>query len=280
VAGISVGLVVGDDGQYKLLTDIQGAEDHYGDMDFKVAGTASGITAMQVDIKVKCLTPQMIEAAVMSAREARLRILDVMVGAIAQPRTEVSEYAPKLLQTTIPQESIGSIIGPGGKTIRRLEEETEASIDVAEDGTITVGALTTEGAKRAIQMIKDLTGDIEVGRQLLGKVARIFNFGAMVEIVPGKEGLVPTYELAEEPVNRVEDVVSVGDDIMVMVVEIDHMGRINLSRRAVLQGLSPQETLATAKRPERSGPRRGGRRDAQRDGGRDRGPRRGGRRYD
>ncbi len=280
VAGISIGLVAGDDGRFRVLTDIQGSEDHYGDMDFKVAGTAAGVTAIQVDIKIKRLTPEMIEAAVARARETRLEILETMRATIDGPRSEVGTYAPKLVRTQIEPDSIGSLIGPGGKTIRRLEEETEAGIDVAEDGTVTVSAPTTEGAERAIQMIRDLTGDIEIGRTLLGKVTRIFGFGAMVEIVPGKEGLVPKHEIAEEPVRMIEDVVNVGDDIMVMVVELDDRGRVNMSRRAVLQGLSPQETLATASPPpRRDGPGRGGRdgrdgrsRDFGRRGGRDRRP--------
>ncbi len=280
VAGISIGLIAGEGDQFKILTDIQGAEDHFGDMDFKVAGTKDGVTAIQLDIKLKKLTRAMIEQAIARGRDARLQILETMERAIAAPRDEVGEFAPKLLRTSIPQESIGSLIGPGGKTIRRLEEETGASIDIQEDGAVTVGAPTTEGANRAVQMIRDITGDIEIGRTILGKVTRIFGFGAMVEIVPGKEGLVPKQEIAEEPVRMIEDVVNVNDDIMVMVTEIDDRGRINLSRRAVLQGLTPEETLASARTdPRRDGPRRGGRDrggDGDR-GGRDgdrRGPRR------
>ena len=290
VAGISIGLIVGDDGKFVALTDIQGAEDHFGDMDFKVAGTAEGVTAVQVDIKVKHLTPEMIEAAVQRAREARMQILDVMRVSIAEPREDVGEFAPKITQISISPDSIGAVIGPGGKMIRRLEAETGASIDIEEDGTVTVGGATREGTDRAVQMIQDLTGEVEIGRTVLGKVTRIMNFGAFVEIVPGKEGLVPINELAEEPVGSVNDVVAEGDDIMVMVVEVDHLGRINLSRRAVLQDLTPAETLATAPpRPGRDGPRGGGRRNGPggrggRPGGRGgdrRGrPPRGGRRFD
>jgi len=259
VAGISVGLVTSDNGAHAILTDIQGEEDHHGDMDFKVAGTATGITAVQVDIKTTHLTAEIIEGAVMRAREARLRILDTIRAAIPAPRAEVSTYAPKLMQTVIPEDTIGSLIGPGGKTIRRLEEDTGAQIDVEEDGTVTVASPTKEGANRALQLIRDLTGGVEIGRTILGKVTRLMHFGAFVEVLPGKEGLVPLGELAEQPVNAAEDVVSVGDDIMVMVVEIDHMGRINLSRRAVLQGLTPEQTLATSTRPpRRDGPRRDG----------------------
>ena len=287
VAGISIGLIVGDDDRFTVLTDIQGAEDHFGDMDFKVAGTAEGVTAVQVDIKMNRLTPEMIEATVQRAREARLQILDVMRVSIAEPRADVGEFAPKIVQISISPDNIGAVIGPGGKMIRRLEAETGASIDIAEDGTVTVGGATREGTDRAVQMIRDLTGDVEIGRKVLGKVMRIMNFGAFVEILPGKEGLVPINELAEEPVSSVTDVVAEGDDIMVMVVEVDHLGRINLSRRAVLQDLTPAETLATAPpRPGRDGGRDGGRRDGRRDGpggpggGRPRRPQRGGRRYD
>ncbi len=288
VAGISIGMIAGDDGRFTVLTDIQGAEDHFGDMDFKVAGTAEGVTAVQVDIKIKRLTPEMIEAAVQRAREARMQILDVMRVSIAEPRADVGEFAPKITQISISPDSIGAVIGPGGKMIRRLEAETGASIDIEEDGTVTVGGATREGTDRAVQMIKDLTGEVEIGRTVLGKVTRIMNFGAFVEIVPGKEGLVPINELAEEPVGSVNDVVAEGDDIMVMVVEVDHLGRINLSRRAVLQDLTPAETLATAPpRPGRDGPRGGGRRDGgRRDGPGGRGggrrgrPPRGGRRFD
>ena len=283
VAGISIGLIAGDDGKFVALTDIQGAEDHFGDMDFKVAGTAEGVTAVQVDIKIKHLTPEMIEAAVQRAREARLQILDVMRVSIAEPRDDVGEFAPKITQVSISPDSIGAVIGPGGKMIRRLEAETGASIDIEEDGTVTVGGATREGTDRAVQMIKDLTGEVEIGRTVLGKVTRIMNFGAFVEIVPGKEGLVPINELAEEPVGSVNDVVAEGDDIMVMVVEVDHLGRINLSRRAVLQDLTPAETLATAPpRPGRDGPRGGGRRNGPggRGGGRRGRPPRGGRRFD
>ena len=278
VAGISIGLVTADDGSVKVLTDIQGAEDHFGDMDFKVAGTERGITAIQLDIKVKHLTAEIIETAIRRGRDARTKILEVMNGAISEPRGDVGEFAPKIVKTQIDPEKIGAIIGPGGRTIRRLEADTGASIDIQEDGTIMVGAPSRDGSDQALQMIKDMTGEVDAGRTMLGKVTRIFGFGVMVEFLPGREGLVPRHEIAEEPPNMIEDVVNVGDDIMVMVIETDDQGRVNLSRRAVLQGLSVEETRASAApappRGGRGGPRRegrGGRRDDRgRNGGRGR----------
>lgn len=270
VAGISIGLVTADDGSVKVLTDIQGAEDHFGDMDFKVAGTERGITAIQLDIKVKHLTAEIIETAIRRGRDARTKILEVMNGAISEPRGDVGEFAPKIVKTQIDPEKIGAIIGPGGRTIRRLEADTGASIDIQEDGTIMVGAPSRDGSDQALQMIKDMTGEVDAGRTMLGKVTRIFGFGVMVEFLPGREGLVPRHEIAEEPPNMIEDVVNVGDDIMVMVIETDDQGRVNLSRRAVLQGLSVEETRASAApAPPRGG--RGGRRDDRgRNGGRGR----------
>jgi len=276
VAGISIGLVTADDGSVKVLTDIQGAEDHFGDMDFKVAGTERGITAIQLDIKVKHLTAEIVETAIRRGRDARIKILEVMNGAISEPRSDVGEFAPKIVKTQIDPEKIGAIIGPGGRTIRRLEADTGASIDIEEDGTIMVGAPSRDGSDQALQMIKDMTGEVDAGRTMLGKVTRIFGFGVMVEFLPGREGLVPRHEIAEEPPNMIEDVVNIGDDIMVMVIETDDQGRVNLSRRAVLQGLSVEETRASATpappRGGRGGPRRegrGGRRDDRgRNGGR------------
>jgi len=278
VAGISIGLVTADDGSVKVLTDIQGAEDHFGDMDFKVAGTERGITAIQLDIKVKHLTAEIIETAIRRGRDARTKILEVMNGAISEPRGDVGEFAPKIVKTQIDPEKIGAIIGPGGRTIRRLEADTGASIDIQEDGTIMVGAPSRDGSDQALQMIKDMTGEVDAGRTMLGKVTRIFGFGVMVEFLPGREGLVPRHEIAEEPPNMIEDVVNVGDDIMVMVIETDDQGRVNLSRRAVLQGLSVEETRASAApappRGGRGGPRREGRGgrgdDRGRNGGRGR----------
>lgn len=276
VAGISIGLVTAEDGSVKVLTDIQGAEDHFGDMDFKVAGTERGITAIQLDIKVKHLTAEIVETAIRRGREARIKILEVMNGAISEPRSDVGEFAPKIVKTQIDPEKIGAIIGPGGRTIRRLEADTGASIDIEEDGTIMVGAPSRDASDQALQMIKDMTGEVDAGRTMLAKVTRIFGFGVMAEFLPGREGLVPRHELAEEPPNMIEDVVNVGDDIMVMVIETDDQGRVNLSRRAVLQGLTVEETLASAAPAPRGGGRGGPRRDGRGGGRDDRGGGRGG----
>ena len=200
-----------------------------------------------------------------------MRILEVMDGALAEPRDDVGEYAPKIIRTQISPDQIGAVIGPGGRMIRQLEADTGASIDIQEDGTIMVGSPSREGAEQAVQMIRDMTGEIDAGRTMLGKVTRIFGFGAMVEFMPGREGLVPRHELAEEPPGMIEDVVNVGDDIMVMVIETDDQGRVNLSRRAVLMGLSPEETKATASPAPRGGGRGGGRGGPRRDGGGGRG---------
>jgi len=238
VAGIAMGLVMGEDGNYKVLTDIAGIEDALGDMDFKVAGTAEGITALQMDIKVKGISLEIMKEALAQAREARLYVLEKMRETISESRGELSRYAPRMYRIQIPAEKIGTVIGPGGRVIRSIIEETKCTIDVEDDGTVNVGSTSEEMANRAIEIIKGLTKDVEVGTIYTGKVTRLLNFGAFVEIMPGKEGLVHISELADYRVPSVEDVVQVGDEIMVMVTEIDSMGRINLSRRAVLEGAS------------------------------------------
>jgi len=238
VAGIAMGLVMGEDGNYKVLTDIAGIEDALGDMDFKVAGTADGITALQMDIKVKGISLEIMQEALAQAREARLYVLEKMRETISESRGELSRYAPRMYRIQIPAEKIGTVIGPGGRVIRSIIEETKCTIDVEDDGTVNVGSTSEEMANRAIEIIKGLTKDVEVGTIYTGKVTRLLNFGAFVEIMPGKEGLVHISELADYRVPSVEDVVQVGDEIMVMVTEIDSMGRINLSRRAVLEGAS------------------------------------------
>jgi len=246
VAGIAMGLVMGEDGNYKVLTDIAGIEDALGDMDFKVAGTADGITALQMDIKVKGISPEIMKEALAQAREARLYVLEKMRETISESRGELSRYAPRMYRIQIPAEKIGTVIGPGGRVIRSIIEETKCSIDVEDDGTVNVGSTSEEMANRAIEIIKGLTKDVEVGTIYTGRVTRLLNFGAFVEIMPGKEGLVHISELADYRVPSVEDVVQVGDEIMVMVTEIDAMGRINLSRRAVLEGTSgPPKPVST-----------------------------------
>ncbi len=238
VAGVAMGLVTDDAGRYAILTDIQGMEDHLGDMDFKVAGTATGITALQMDIKVQGLSHEILEKALAQAREGRLFILERMLEAISEPRAELSPYAPRSYRTKIPVEKIGQLIGPGGKNVRALQEENHVKIDIQDDGTVYVSSVNAEGARRALTSIDRFSRDVEIGADYLGKVTRITNMGVFVEIYPGKEGLVRLGELADYRVARPEDVVSIGDEIMVRVIEVDPQGRVNLSRRAVLEGPS------------------------------------------
>ena len=238
VAGIAMGLITGEGKEQIILTDIEGFEDAYGDMDFKVAGTTQGITALQLDIKLKGMDLDILSEALDKARQARLEILDKMSKAISTSRPELSPYAPKMSQITIDPSKIGLVIGPGGKTIRLITDATGSSIEVKNDGSIIIGSQNEESAQKAIKMIEDLTREAKLGDVYTGKVTRILNFGAMVEILPGKEGLVHVSELADQYVSKVEDVVKENDEITVKVIEIDNMGRINLSRRAVLQGSS------------------------------------------
>ncbi len=251
VAGLAMGLVTGEKGNYVILTDIEGIEDAYGDMDFKIAGTTEGITALQLDIKLKGINLEILGEALAQAREARLFILGVMEQTIASSRPEISPHAPRVYKIMVNPDKIGSIIGTGGKTIRSITDETKATIDIENDGTVLISSPDEEAARRAIEIIESLTKEVEVGSIYTGKVTRLLNFGAMVEILPGKEGLVHISELAEYRVSKVEDIVKVGDEITVKVIGIDELGRTNLSRRAVFEKLSqmPQagvkDTLAT-----------------------------------
>ncbi|MBR1864984.1 MAG: polyribonucleotide nucleotidyltransferase [Lachnospiraceae bacterium] len=231
VAGISCGLVTGaTDDEYIVLTDIQGLEDFFGDMDFKVTGTKDGITAIQMDIKIHGLTRPIVEEAIRRTREARLYIMDeVMSKAIAQPREHVSELAPKICQLKIDPEKIGEIIGQRGKTINAIIEETDVKIDIDDDGTVDICGVKQEGIDRALQIIHSIVDPIEVGKIYEGKVVRIMNFGAFVELSPNKDGLIHISKLAKERVARVEDVVNIGDTVRVKVREIDRMGKISLS---------------------------------------------------
>ena len=256
VAGVAMGLVTGGDGRFVVLTDIAGLEDHYGDMDFKVAGTSQGVTALQLDIKIKGLELAVLEEALRQAREARLHILQRMLETIPESRAELSPYAPRMYRIQIPVEKIGAVIGPGGRVIRSIIDETKCSIDVEDDGTVYVGSPSEAAARRAIEIIEGLTREVKVGEIYTGKVTRLVSFGAFVEILPGKEGLVRTEELADFRARRPEDVVRVGDEIMVMVTEVDQFGRINLSRRAVLEGLQPEDVVKAARAAQpRPGPR-------------------------
>ena len=235
VSGIAMGLVTGADDKYAVLTDIEGLEDNYGDMDFKVAGTTEGITGIQMDTKLKGLTLEIVEKTIQQAREARLFILDIMTKTIASSRPDLSRYAPRVYRISVPVEKIGAVIGPGGKTIRAITEETKTTIDISDDGTVLVGSTDEAGARKAIEIISSMTREVEVGATYTGKTTRVLNFGAMVEILPGKEGLVHISELADYRVSSVEEIVKVGDEVKVKVIEIDSMGRINLSRRALLR---------------------------------------------
>lgn len=234
VAGISCGLVTDEQNpdKYVILTDIQGIEDFFGDMDFKVAGTKKGITAIQVDTKIDGLSESVIADAIYDTKKSRNYILDeVMLKAIAEPRKELSEYAPKIITSTIDPDKIREVIGPGGKMINKIIAETGAKIDIEDDGRVFVSSSDISKAKKAMQIIEGIAKDIEVGQIYLGKVQRIMQFGAFVEIAPGKEGLVHISKLDFKHVEKVEDVVNIGDEIMVKVVEIDKQGRINLSRK-------------------------------------------------
>ncbi len=235
VAGISLGLVTNEAGDYAILTDIEGMEDNYGDMDFKVAGTVQGITAIQLDIKLKGVSLEILEKALEQGREARLFILDKMQQTIASSRPELSPYAPRMYKVAIPQEKIGSVIGPGGKTIRSIIDATKTTVDVNNDGIVFIGATDEESAQKAIKMIENLTKDVAVGDTYTGKVTRLMNFGVFVEILPGKDGMIHISELADYRVDKVEDIAKVGDELTVKVIEIDNQGRINLSRRALLE---------------------------------------------
>jgi polyribonucleotide nucleotidyltransferase len=266
VAGIAMGLVTEPQtSQYAILSDIQGMEDALGDMDFKVAGTAEGVTAIQMDIKVKGITPKIMREALTQAREGRLFILGEMAQAIDKPREELSRFAPRVIRLKINPEKIGAVIGPGGKMIRSIQEETGTKIDIEDDGTVSVASTESTGAEAAIQRIMGLTQELRIERGEIynGKVVSIMPYGAFVEILPGKDGLVHISELSEDPairINRVEDVLNVGDEITVMVTEVAPNGKVSLSRRAALTGQLPEP------KPERP-PRR----DDDRG---DRGPRR------
>lgn len=266
VAGIAMGLIKGEGEQYAILTDILGMEDHLGDMDFKVAGTDKGITALQMDIKVKGLTSTILAEALERARKARLFILDKITEVIPAPNADLKPHAPRITTIQIPVDKIGAIIGPGGKTIRSIQEESDTRIDVQEDGTIFIAAKEGEGERIARERIQALTEEAELGRIYTGKVVRTTDFGAFVEILPNTDGMVHISQLASEHIGKVEDVARVGDEITVMVTNIDNDGKIRLSRQAVLEGW----TLEEAMERDRGGGRRsgGGGRDRRGGGGR------------
>ncbi|HBT65886.1 MAG TPA: polyribonucleotide nucleotidyltransferase, partial [Ruminococcaceae bacterium] len=254
VAGISCGLVTEGD-RFMTMVDIQGVEDFYGDMDFKVGGTHKGITAIQMDLKIHGLTPEIIRQALDKCYKARIYILDeIMLKAISTPREELSPYAPKMLSTKIDVDKIRDVIGKGGSVIQKIQAECNCKIDIEEDGSVFISALNTEDAKRALSIVETIAKDPEVGAIYKGRVTRLMTFGAFVEIAPGKEGLVHISKLDVKRVEKVEDVVAVGDELLVKVTEIDEQGRLNLSRRDALievEGLVPENTVSDAPRPPR-----------------------------
>jgi polyribonucleotide nucleotidyltransferase len=232
-AGIAMGLVV-EDGKYAILTDIAGAEDHYGDMDFKVAGTRQGITALQMDIKVFGVSATMMREALEQARRARLQILDTMEQTLRTPRESISAYAPRLFMLTIPVDKIRDLIGPGGKKIRAITESTGVKIDVMDDGKVHVFANNGTSAEAALAQIRELTASAEVGKTYLGKVVRIAEFGAFVEIFPGTDGLLHISEISEQRIRNVRDELKEGDQVLVKVLAIEG-NKIRLSRKAILR---------------------------------------------
>jgi len=256
VSGVAMGLVTEGD-RHVILTDIQGIEDALGDMDFKVAGTRKGITALQMDIKTRGLRYEILEQALAQAHEGRIHILDKMLETIGEARSDLSPYAPRIITVQIDPEKIGKIIGPGGKTIRTIQEETGVRIDIEEDGTVFIASSDGEGRARAVQMVEALTEEAEIGKIYTGKVVRTTDFGAFIEILPGTDGMVHISQLADYRVPSVEDVVRVGDEVMVMVIDIDREGKIRLSRQAVLEGWTAEQAREQDKRRPSGG--RGGR---------------------
>ena len=280
VAGIAMGLVTRE-GKFAVLTDIQGVEDNLGDMDFKVAGTKDGITALQMDIKIKGLPHEILAQALEQAREARLFVLDKMLAVLPRPRAELSAYAPRITTIQINPDKIRDIIGPGGKMIRKITEETGAQIDVEDDGRVFIAAVDQEAGQKAIDWIKGLTDEVEVGKIYKGKVVRIMPFGAFVEVLPNQDGLVHISKLTDHRVERVEEVANVGDEIVVKATEVDSQGRLNLSRQAAIEeltskGLPIEEkidkeamavALASPPPPPREGGFSGGNRGGRNGGG-------------
>jgi polyribonucleotide nucleotidyltransferase len=259
VAGVAMGLITGGEGQWRVLTDIQGIEDNLGDMDFKVAGTSEGVTGLQMDIKTTGITYDIMRQAFAQAREGRLFILGKMNETIGSPREELSPFAPRIITLKIDPEKIGALIGPGGKTIRSITESTGATIDVEDDGRVFIATADGEAAQKAVSMVEALTREIKVGDVFLGKVVRIMPFGAFVNLVPGKDGMVHVSELDDHRVENVEDVVKLGDEINVMVIAVEQgTGKVSLSRRAILTGESAEDRIAAGAGRGAGGGGRGG----------------------
>ena len=285
VSGIAMGLVQDQEsGKYKVLSDIQGMEDALGDMDFKVAGTEHGITALQMDLKIKGLDFDILRQALAQAREGRMYIMHEMLKPLPEPRTEMSPYAPRILTHKIDPEKIGKVIGPGGKTVRALQENYGVKVDIDEDGTVYVSSTEGIKAEQALEEIKGMTEDVEVGRIYTGTVVRVEAYGAFVNILPGLDGMVHISQLADFRVDKVEDVANLGDELTVMVVDVDPGGKVRLSRQAVLEGWTPEEAREKdrggrgGRGGSHGGDRRGGGRGGDRRGGGRGGDRRGGRR--
>jgi polyribonucleotide nucleotidyltransferase len=282
VGGVAMGLVTGENNKYAILSDIAGMEDHEGDMDFKVAGSRNGITALQMDIKVAGISREVMAMALEQAKAGRIHILDKMDQAIASPRAELSEYAPRLYTIQVPKDRIRDVIGSGGKTIRWIVEETGTKIDVEDDGKVTIASMDAKAAERAIEIIKGLTASPEPGANYKGTVKRIEPYGAFVEILPGQDGLLHISEMAHTRVGQVTDLFQLGDEVEVQVVGIDpENGKIRLSRKPLLPPPTEEELAAArSARPPREGggerEHRGGGGGGFRGGDRDRGPRRDG----
>jgi polyribonucleotide nucleotidyltransferase len=255
VAGVAMGLILKGK-KHRVITDIQGIEDALGEMDFKVAGTVDGITAIQMDIKVTGVTIEIMREAMAEAKKSRFFIIDKLKETIAEARTELSSFAPRMIVLQINPEKIKDVIGPGGKIINKIIADTGVKIDIENDGRVFIASPDGEGAEKAKAMVEALTKEVQVGETYLGTVTRLMNFGAFVAFLPGKEGLVHISQLAPQRVERVEDVVKIGDQIMVKVMEIDSQGRINLSRKAVLNG---DAGLPDDYQPRGPRPRGGGR---------------------
>lgn len=262
VSGIAMGLVQDQDsGDYVVLSDIQGVEDHLGDMDFKVAGSGHGITALQMDLKVKGLDFEILRIALEQARQGRLHILEKMLAVLPEAREELSPYAPRILTVSVDPEKIGKIIGPGGKTVRALQERYEVKIDIDDDGSVFISGLNGLAAEEARREIESLTEEVEIGKIYTGQVVRVEAYGAFVNLLPGVDGLVHISQLADYRVNNVEEIANVGDELTTMVIDIDPAGKIRLSRQAVLEGWSAEEA-----RDRDRGGRRGGGRERERGG--------------
>jgi polyribonucleotide nucleotidyltransferase len=273
VSGIAMGLMTEGE-KYAVLSDIQGMEDFGGDMDFKVAGTEQGVTAIQMDTKIGGIPWPVLEQAVAQARRGRLYIMEKMLAAIDRPREELSQYAPRIMTVEISPDKIGAVIGPGGKMIKQIQAETNSKIDIEQDGRVFVAAPDGESGQRAVKMIEALTKEIAVGEVFTGKITRLMGKGAMMEYTPGKEGLIPTHELSHHRIGRPDDVVKVGDEVEAKVISVDFQGRVDLSRKALLDPeTEPEPAQISPPRPERGGFGGGGRDRGGYRGDRDRGPR-------